>query len=168
MVGEREGIANLSFAEYVLECLCVATVCVSNMQSVLIAAESDQWEYCATTLQWSNLGNILSRPGVERSVLSRPGVERFCIQFLNPGFKATQPGFYCASFLLLTACHRGMSGWQYFWMKPWVWGIIVKVSLTCASYLLRVYLLTTYEQETLVYAELFAYNNCPLHVWAFT
>ena len=35
---EEEGIANLSFAEYVLECLCVATVCVSNMQSVLIAA----------------------------------------------------------------------------------------------------------------------------------
>ena len=28
-------------------------------------------------------------------------------------------------------------------------------------------LLTTYEQETLVYAELFAYNNCPLHVWVF-
>jgi len=45
-----------------------------------------------------------------------------------------------------------------------VCGIIVKGSLSYASYLLRVYLLTTYEQETLVYAELFAYNNCPLHV----
>jgi len=48
---EREGAANLSFADYALECLCVAVVCVSNMQSVLIAAESDHRECCTTTLQ---------------------------------------------------------------------------------------------------------------------
>ena len=89
--------------------------------------------------------------------------------------------------MLLTVCHRGMSPAPPFssqavciptpctsppvdsiseWNPAYVvWGIIVKVSLSYASYLLRVHLLTTYEQETLVYAELFAYNNCRLHVF---